>query len=145
MKIQSVKRSVQNTSASRIISLFVLISFSFTVSCTTNKVHPIHTTLPQEQARDIKQGDTVKVTTHSGERYKFKVENISNEAIEGEGIKLAFAEVDSIKKVRITGKRVAIVVGIIALIAGLLFLASKSDYQSRKHYGTVNTSQGGGK
>lgn len=145
MKIQSAKRLVENTAANRVIALFVLISFIFTVSCTTTKVHPIHTTLPQEQARDVKKGDTVKVVTHSGERYKFKVDHISKEEIEGEGIKLALAEIASIKKVRLTGKRVAIVVGIIALVAGLIFLALSTDYQSRKRYGAVNTSTGEGR
>ena len=145
MKSQSAKRLVEKTALNRVISLLVLISFSFTVSCTTTKVHPIHTTLPQEQARDVKKGDTVKVVTHSGERYKFKVDNISKDEIEGEGIKLAFAEIVSIKKVRITGKRVAIAVAIIALVAGFIFLALSTDYQGRKRYGAVNTSTGEGR
>lgn len=136
---------MHNNSTHKLITLFVLISFTLTVSCSATKVHPLHTALPQEQARDIKKGDTVKITTHSGEQYKFKVERITHAGIEGNGIQLAYSEIDRIKKVRLTGSTIAIVAGIIVLVAGLVFIASKADNQGDRAYGTVNTAPGEGK
>lgn len=112
---------------SKFIAMLVFIPFLVSVSCTANKTHPIHITLPQEKVQGFKVGDTVKITTYGGERYKFKVEQITNASIEGEGIKIALVDIESIKKVYITGRTVAIVVGIIIVVAGLIFLGSKSD------------------
>ena len=125
---------MQNKSVNRLISLLVLISFTFAVSCTTTKVHPIHTTLPQEKVKGIKVGDTVKVTTYSGEKYKFKVEDISNEKIEGEGNTIALTDVESIQKVRFTGKKVAAAVGIIAFFVFLVWLGSNSKSSGDDRY-----------
>lgn len=111
-----------------------MIAFIFTVSCTTTKVHPIHTTLPQEKVQGIKVGDTVKVTTYSGEKYKFKVEHVSNEEIEGEGNKIALTDVESIKKVRFTGEKIAAAVGIIALLVLLVWLGSNSKSSGDDRY-----------
>lgn len=109
-----------NNSANRLISMFVLISFIFTLSCTTTKIHPIHTALPQEKVRGLKVGDMVKVITYSGEQYIFKVENITNEVIEGEGNKIALTDIESIKKVFFTGKAIVafavLIVGFVVLI-----------------------------
>ncbi len=110
---------VYNNSANRLISVFALISFIFTLSCTTTKVHPIHTTLPQEKVRGLKVGDIVKVMTYSGEQYKFKVEKITNEVIEGEGNKIALTDVESIKKVFFTEKGI---VAFVVLIVGFVVL-----------------------
>ncbi len=111
---------MHSDSANRSISVVVLISFIFTLSCTTTKVHPIHTTPPQEKVRGLKVGDTVKVMTYSGEKYKFKVENITNEVIEGEVNNIALTDVESIKKVFFTGKAIAafvvLIVGFVVLI-----------------------------
>ena len=123
-----------NHSVNRFIALVALISFCFTVSCTTSKVHPLHTTLPQQKVEGIKVGDTVKITTYSGEQYKFKVENITKEEIEGEGITVALTDIESIKKVYITGRTVAIALGIIALLALFVFLGSNSEYQGNRRY-----------
>jgi hypothetical protein len=67
------------------MAILVLIAFSFTVSCTTSQVHPLHATLLQEMLQDIKIGDTVKVTTNDGRAHKFKVEQLTRETIEGGG------------------------------------------------------------
>ena len=110
----------------RIISLLVVIAFTGTVSCTTSQVHPLQAALPQEKVQGIKVGDTVKVTTYSGEKYQFKVEQITKELIAGEGIEVALADIDTIKKVRITGRTAAIVVGVIIAVALLIILGSNS-------------------
>ena len=100
--------------------MFVLIAFIFTLSCTTTKVHLNHTIPPQEKVRGFKVGDTVKVMTYSGEQFKFKVENITNEVIEGEGNRIALTDIESIKKVVFTGKAIAafvvLIVGFVVLI-----------------------------
>ena len=97
-----------------------------TLSCTTRKVHPIQTALPQEKIRDIKVGDTVKIVTYSGEHHKFKVDAITKASIEGEGNVIPLVEIESIKKVRFTGRRIAAAVGIIALLVLLVWLGSNS-------------------
>ncbi len=112
-----------------------------TLSCTTRKVHPIQTTLPQEKIRDIKIGDTVKITTYSGEQYKFKVDRITKEAIEGEGNIIPLVEIEKVKKVRFTGRRIAAALGIIALLALLVWLGSNSESQADGRY----TQSGGAK
>lgn len=119
--------------STKLMSLLVLISFTFTISCTTKKSRPIHTTTPQEKVEGINAGDTVKVTTYSGQRYKFKVERISNEVIEGGGIQIAIIEIDSIKKDFGTGKTVALVVGIIAVIVALILIVPESDLHESQH------------
>ncbi len=58
--------------------------------------------------------------TYSGEQYKFKVENITNDVIEGEGNKIDLTDIESIKKVIFTGKAIAafvvLIVGFVVLI-----------------------------
>jgi hypothetical protein len=124
---------VRKNFATRLTALLVSISLIFALSC-TRKGHPIHTTLPQEKLQDIKVGDTVKITTYSGERYKFKVENITHEEIEGQGHKIAIAEIENIEKVYFTGERIAAAIGIIALLVLLVWLGSNSESQGDQRY-----------
>ncbi len=116
------------------MAMLVLIAFSVTVSCTTSQVHPLHTTLPQEKVQDIKIGDTVKVRTYDGQTHKFKVEKITKDRIEGEGITVALVDIDRVDKVRITGRTVAIVLVVIAAVAALIFLGSNSEVKSSQRY-----------
>jgi hypothetical protein len=118
---------VHHNLANRLIALIVCMAFVFALSCTSSKVHPIPPTLPQEKVQDIAVGDTVKITTYSGEQYKFKVENLTQEAIEGEGHKISLVDIESIKKVRFTGEKIAAVVGIILLLVLLVWLGSNSE------------------
>ena len=118
---------MHNKSPNQLIALLVAVSLIFTLSCTSSKVHPIPPTLPQEKVHGIAVGDTVKVTTYNGEQYKFKVENITQEEIEGEGHKIALIDIASIKKVRFTGKKIAAAVGIIAFLVLLVWLGSNSE------------------
>ncbi len=111
----------------KLVALVVIMAFTFTVSCTTNKVHPIHTTTPQQKVEGIKVGDTVKVTTYSGEKYKFKVESITAKEIEGEGIKLDLTDLERVEKVYFTGERIAAAIGIIALLVAIVWLGSNSE------------------
>ena len=90
-------------------------------------VHPIPPTLPQEEVEDIAVGGMVKITTHSGEQYKFKVQNRRYDAIEGEGYKVSPVDIESIKKVPFTGRKIAAAVGIIALLVLLVGLGSNSE------------------
>ena len=120
---------MQQSSANRFIALVVAISLVFTLACTTRKSHPIHTTLPQEKLQGINIGDTIKITTYSGERYKFKIENITHEEIEGAGHKISIAEIESLEKVYFTGERIAAAIGIIALLVLLVWLGSNSESQ----------------
>ncbi len=117
---------MRHNAQNKLIALLVSMALIVSVSCTTHKVRPIQSTLPQEKIRDIKIGDTVKITTYAGEQYKFKVEAISKEAIEGEGHIVPIAEIESIKKVRFTGQRILAAVGIIALLVLLVWLGSNS-------------------
>jgi hypothetical protein len=113
--------------AKRLIALLVSMALIFTLSCTSSKVHPIPPTLPQEKVHGIKVGDTVKITTYSGEQYKFEVENLTQETIEGEGHKISLVDIESIKKVRFTGRKIAAALGIIALLVLLVWLGSNSE------------------
>ena len=123
---------VHDKTAHRLIALLVSISLLFTLSCASKKVHPIPPTLPQEKVHGIAVGDTVKVTTYGGEQYKFKVANITQEEIEGEGHTIALVDIASIKKVRFTGEKIAAAVGIIALLVLLVWLGSSSESGDRE-------------
>ncbi len=127
-------RLVENKLLNKCIALIVLIVFSTTVSCTTSQVHPLHTTLPQEKVQGIKIGDTVKVTTYDGQTHKFKVEQLTGEKIEGEGVIVALVDIERVEKVRITGRVVAIVLIVVIAVAALIFLGSKSEYKSNRRY-----------
>ncbi len=118
---------MRHDAPNKLIALLVSMALIVSVSCTNHKVRPIQSTLPQEKIRDIKIGDTVKITTYAGEQYKFKVEVISKENIEGEGHIVPIAEIESIKKVRFTGQRILAAVGIIALLVLLVWLGSNSE------------------
>jgi hypothetical protein len=123
------ERRVHSDPANRAIALFVIISIVFATSCTNPKVHPINKSLPQETLQEIEVGDTVKITTYSGEQYTFKVDMITEEAIEGEGYKVLLTDIERIKEVHFTGRKVAAAVGIIALLVLLVWLGSNSESQ----------------
>ena len=119
----------RSDAAKRATALFVIISIIFAGSCTNTKVHPLNKALPQETLQEIEVGDTVKITTYSGEQYTFKVDMITEEAIEGEGYEVFFSEIERIKEVHFTGRKVAAAVGIIALLVLLVWLGSNSESQ----------------
>ena len=124
---------MSNKTSTRLISLLVSISLVVTASC-TSKAPAIHTTLPQQKVQGIKVGDTVKVTTHEGEEFKFKVERLTNEEIEGEGIKIALVDIATVKKVRFTGTVIAITLVVIAMLVAIILISPGSDVQRSQRY-----------
>lgn len=130
MKNQGDRVLVHHSFPKRAIALFVLLSFMISLSCTSTKVYPVQGERSQEQAHGIKIGDTVKIRTLKGQKYRFKVENISSEKIEGEGIKLTFSEIDSIKKEHISKKVIFFAAALIAVVVAILIFGSDSDSDS---------------
>jgi hypothetical protein len=112
---------MKNHSAKRWISLLVVFSFLFTVSCSS--FYPVSGTSPQQWSSAIEVGDTVQVTKKNGETQEFKVVRVTSDGIEGEGVQIAFDEIDSIQKEEISpGKTTGLVVGIIALVVVVIAL-----------------------
>ena len=135
----------QSRTVNRLIAFFVLLSFMFTASCTTTKVYPVQTERSKEQNQGIKVGDRVKIRTHSGEKYTFKVTNITPEEIEGEGIKLKSSEIESIRTVHISKKAIIFGLVLVAAVLTFIILGSGSGSGSDGAEGYFTTTDGRGK
>jgi hypothetical protein len=121
---------VKHNSEKKYISLLVLFSFIFTVSCSSFR--PVSTSPPQF-SNDIEVGDIIRVTKTTGEKIKFKVAVVSDSLIYGERqifkqggkivrwgneLQIPFDEIESIEKKEFSGgKTSALVLGIIVAVA----------------------------
>jgi len=96
-----------------------LVLIAFTAGCTSMGTLP--TTDTQSLLSQIEAGDTVKVVRNDRTEVTFKVTNVSDDGISGDGV---FVAVSDIRQVQIrqfsTGKTlglVAAIVGVLAIIA----------------------------
>lgn len=98
--------------------------------CTrTNNVKPD----PDLIAQQVKVGDEVKITTHSGEEFNFWVREVGEDALsgseqqhdQGEHYTVAYDDIASIEVHGLDGpKTTAIVLGVLLLIAAIVALRS---------------------
>ena len=96
-----------------------LILIAFTTGCTSMGTLP--TTDAQSLLSQIEAGDTIKVVRNDTTEVTFKVTNVSDDGISGDGV---FVAVSDIRQVQIrqfsTGKTaglVAAIVGVLAILA----------------------------
>lgn len=114
--------SIARTNSMICRSLVVLIIVTFTSGCTT--MQPIRGTDGESLSNQISVGDTVEITRLDGEVVKFKVDDVLQSGVGGEGQFIAYKD---IRQVRVARKGSAtpallIVGGIVAaiLLVGLL-------------------------
>lgn len=74
----------------------------------------------------VKVGEQVEITTRSGETHRFKVTRVTEEAVEGAGVRVAYADMTSLQASRNdpaqTGVVLWIALGVVALIAAVYIL-----------------------
>lgn len=98
-----------------IISIVLL---SFVAGCTTTRSLPANDA--QSVASHLKIGDKVGITRSDASEVKFKLDAISNDGIEGDGIFVAYADIQQIQiRERSTVKTVALVAAILIVLKGL--------------------------
>jgi hypothetical protein len=109
----------------RVIILITVISVA---GCTT--LRQIEGTPPELQQRItsaelLKTGDRVLIVTMDNKNHKFKVTGIRSGVIEGKATSIPIDQVVSLEKREFsTGKTVALVVGTVLIIGGLVAIAA---------------------
>jgi len=93
-----------------------LILISFTVGCTT--MQPVPATGTQSLANQLEVGDKIKITLHDNSDVAFKVSAISAEGISGDGVLVAYSDIQHVQVREFsTGKTVSLVAGIVGFLA----------------------------
>lgn len=84
-------------------------------------------------------GEHVEITTHSDGRHAFKVTRVSEDAIEGDGVRVAYADMTSLQARRTDPAQTGVVLWIalgVAALAAALYLLDHTD-----EFGTVAARQ----
>ena len=105
--------------ADKVVICIVLISF--VTGCTT--MRPLPAADAQSIASQIEVGDKVQIIRNDASDVKFKVETISNEGLEGDGIVVAYSD---ILQISVREHSTAKTVGLVAAI--LIVLKAWYDY-----------------
>jgi hypothetical protein len=88
---QDKEKAMQKTlMRNKLISVLLLASF-MSMSCTSYKAMQV----PVLES-DLKEGDTVRVIITDGRDVKFKITNITSDAIEGENQRILFKEITTL-------------------------------------------------
>ncbi len=103
------------------------------IGCTSAR--PLSFDSPAHLREQIQPGDTVKVTTYDGRKLKFKVTEITDEAIAGKDVAVAISEIRTIEQVEISGRKTTIfglsTAVVVILVGGIIALAvalSQADF-----------------
>ena len=95
-----------------------IVLFSFVAGCTTTRVLP--TNDAQSIASQLKVGDKVQITRSDASEIRFKIEVISDEGIDGDGIFVAYSDIQQVQiREHSTAKTVGLVVAILIVLKGL--------------------------
>ncbi len=95
-----------------------IVLFSFIAGCTTTRVLP--TNDAQSIASQLKVGDKVQITRSDASEIRFKIEVISDEGIDGDGIFVAYSDIQQVQiREHSTAKTVGLVVVILIVLKGL--------------------------
>jgi hypothetical protein len=66
-------------------------------------------------SRNLKPGDQVEVVTASGQHLQFRIDAVDGEGLHGAGQHLAYTDIQSISRKKISGQRTALaVLGVVA-------------------------------
>ena len=100
----------------KVVICIVLISF--VTGFTT--MRPLPATDAQSIASHIEVGDKVQITRNDASDVKFKVETISNEGLDGDGIFVAYSDILQIGvREHSTAKTVGLIAAIMVVVKGL--------------------------
>ncbi len=103
--------------ANKIVISIALLSI--VSGCTTTRSLP--TNDAQSVASQLNIGDKVRITRSDASEVKFKIDAISNEGIEGDGIFVAYTDIQQIQiREHSTAKTVALVAVILVVLKGLI-------------------------
>jgi protein involved in polysaccharide export with SLBB domain len=98
-------------------SIVCLVLIAFTAGCTT--MRPVYGTDATSYATQIEVGDKIEITRNDLTTVQFKVTDISDEGISGDGTFVAYSDIQQVQTVRIkTGATIALVVLGVLAIAG---------------------------
>ncbi len=82
-------------------------------------MHPLPATDAQSIASHIEVGDNVQLTRSDASDVRFKVEAISNEGLAGDGIFVAYSDIQQVRvREHSTAKTVALVAAILVVVKG---------------------------
>ena len=110
--------------ANKIFASFVLLSF--VTGCTSMRSLP--TNDAQSIASQLKVGDKVQITRSDDSDVRFKTEVISTEGLAGDGIFVAYSDIQQIKiREHSTAKTVGLVVAILVVLKALADYADTID------------------
>ena len=100
-----------------------ILLISFVTGCTT--MRPLPASDAQSIASHIEVGDKVQIIRNDASDVKFKVETISNEGLDGDGIFVAYSDILQISvREHSTAKTVGLIAAILVVVKGL------ADYSS---------------
>ena len=95
--------------------VFCVVLISFVAGCTT--MRPLPAIDAQSIASHIEVGDKVQITRNDASDVKFKVETISNEGLDGDGIFVAYSDILQISvREHSTAKTVWLVAAILVVV-----------------------------
>ena len=96
--------------------IIYLVLIAFTAGCTT--MRPLPTTDAQSLASQIEVGDKIKIMRNDDTDVTFKVSVVSDEGISGDGVFVAYSDIQQVQVSQTgAGKTVGIVAGIGILVA----------------------------
>ena len=102
--------------ANKIVISIVLLSF--VAGCTTMRSLP--TNDAQSIASQLEVGDNVQLTRSDASDVRFKVEAISNEGLAGDGIFVAYSDIQQVRvRKHSTAKTVGLAAAILLVVKGL--------------------------
>jgi hypothetical protein len=102
-----------------IISIVLIL---FVSGCTTMRSLPTNET--QSIASQLNVGDRIRITRSDASDVKFKVETISSEGVGGDGIFVAYSNIQQVQvREHSTAKTVGLVAAILVVVKGLYDVA----------------------
>lgn len=104
--------------------IIYLVLIAFTAGCTT--MRPLPTTSGQSLSSQIEVGDKITIIRNDLTEVTFKVADVSEEGLSGDGVFVAFSDIQQVQVRQFsTGRTVAVVAAIVGFLA---ILASSVDY-----------------
>lgn len=119
----SIYRRSEMTSRNPVNNFIIyLVLIAFTAGCTT--MRPLPTTSGQSLSSQIEVGDKITIIRNDLTEVTFKVADVSEEGLSGDGLFVAFSDIQQVQVRQFsTGKTV----GLVAAIVGVLALGSGVD------------------
>jgi len=96
--------------------IIYLVLIAFTAGCTT--IRPLPTTNGQSLSSQIDVGDKITVIRNDLTEVTFKVADVSEEGLSGDGVFVAFSDIQQVQVRQFsTGRTVAVVAAIVGVLA----------------------------